>query len=357
MPELKRVPREILDSGAPNPFSQEIPNLQIMWDSTSLGALKRCPRYYYYTMLEGLESRIRSIHLTFGILYHKAMEIYDKERVGGATHEQAQDEAVRYALEASVEHDNPQVLCENCGHYGGEPGTISCSHCGDDLNGDIIHPWRDLLVGLSQKGRVQLVRSVVWYTEQFKNDTMQTLTLQDGKAAVELSFTLPLDFGPENSDEIYSLRGHLDKAAENDTGLWIVDKKTTKSALYESYFEGFSPDNQVTLYTLAGKMVLGLPLNGVVIDGAQLGVSFTRFNRGYIHRTTSQLEEWLDDLQIWLKNAEMYARADHWPQNEQACGLYGGCPFRHVCGRSPEVRDSEIRHNYTHRIWNPAEDR
>ena len=28
-------------------FSTEIPNLQLAWDSTSLGLLKECPRKYY----------------------------------------------------------------------------------------------------------------------------------------------------------------------------------------------------------------------------------------------------------------------------------------------------------------------
>lgn len=353
MTDLLPVPQELAEK-EDNPFSRKIPNLQILWDSTSLGWLKRCPRYYQYRMLEGMETKGGSIHLTFGILYHQALEEYDKHRVAGENHATAQLAAVKLALEGSVEHFEAWQ-CGNCSRIWANDYDY-CLACHEDHPGETFTYWRDLLVGITQKGRVQLTRSVVWYTEQYKNDALETVQLKDGTAAVELSFTLPLDFGPESGED-YMLRGHLDRLATNESGTWIPDRKTTKGALYDSYFEGFSPHNQVTLYTLAGRALFDVPVNGVIIDAVQVGVSFARFQRGYTERTVSQLEEWLKDLQFWLRQAEHYAENNHWPQNEESCNLYGGCPFRHVCGRSPEVRQKYIQNDFVYRPWNPAEDR
>lgn len=353
---MSYTPALFKQENRPSPFSEEIPSLQLLWDSTSLGWLKRCPRYYQLRMLEGLETKKGSIHLTFGILYHAALETYDTLRTRGENHRSAQDAAVKYALENSVEHYEAWQ-CPNCERiWPSDEDHTFCLACRDDHPGVTFSYWRDLLTGLPQKGRLQLVRTVVWYTEQYKHDALETVTLQNGEAAVELSFTLPLDM-QASTGEIFALRGHLDRLAQADEGIWIPDRKTTKSTLYPSYFDGFSPHNQVTLYTLASRMLFDVPAQGVIIDAAQVAVGFSRFQRGYIHRTVSQLEEWLNDLNMWMKQAEQYATLEHYPQNEEACNLYGGCPFREICGRSPEVRQKYIDNDYVRRPWNPAEDR
>lgn len=351
------VPALLAESGRATPFSQQIPDLQILWDSTSLGYLKRCPRYYQLRMLEGWETKKGSIHLTFGLLYHASLETYDKARAHGKTHDEAQELAVKYALENSVEHYEAW-RCPGCSRVWDQTADYDfCPACRTDHPGETYKRFRDLLTGLPQKGREQLVRSVIWYTEKYKNDALETIRLSNGEAAVELSFTLPLDFGPDSTDEQYALRGHLDRLAENDSGVWIPDRKTTKNMLYPEYFEGFSPHNQVTLYTLAGRAIWKVPVNGVIIDAAQVAVGFSRFQRGYTKRTPSQLEEWLNDLQVWLRQAEQFAKNQHWPMNEEACNLYGGCPFRGICGRAPEVRDKYLDNRFIRREWNPAEDR
>ena len=354
---MQPMPAMFAAEGRPTPFSKTLPNLQVLWDSTSLGWLKQCPRYYQLRMLQGWETKMGSIHLRFGILYHKALELYDKARINGTDHEAAQHIALQHVMENTVEHFTAWK-CGNCGRVWRDETHEYCPACRDDKDpNSVFTTFRDTFKEIPQKGRLQLARAIIWYTEQFKDDPIKTIQLDNGEAAVELSFTLPLDFGPEGSDEHYALRGHLDRAAENDMGIWIVDKKTTKSTMYASYFDQFSPDNQVTLYTLAGKVILGIPIQGVIIDAGQMAVSFVRFGRGYIHRTESQLEEWLEDLGDWLAVAERYAKREHWPMNEKSCGMYGGCPFRHVCGKSPEVRQKYLENDFVQSPWNPAEDR
>src|SRR5215469_2997436 len=82
-------------------FSKSLPGLQIAWDSTSLGALKKCPRFYQYNIIEGYAPRRESIDLRFGLHYHAALERYDHARSAGSAHEEAIRVAVRYALEVT----------------------------------------------------------------------------------------------------------------------------------------------------------------------------------------------------------------------------------------------------------------
>src|ERR1700675_1021631 len=81
-------------------FSPTLPTLQLFLDSTSLGALKMCPRYYQLAIVEGwigrgIEGRI---DLDFGIWLHSGRERYYHARANGQTHEQGVDAALQHVL-------------------------------------------------------------------------------------------------------------------------------------------------------------------------------------------------------------------------------------------------------------------
>ena len=69
-------------------------NIQFAWDSTSLGYLKTCPRLYYYHMIEGWASEGESVHLRFGIEFHRALQDYDMLKADGSKHNEAVETAV-----------------------------------------------------------------------------------------------------------------------------------------------------------------------------------------------------------------------------------------------------------------------
>jgi hypothetical protein len=301
-------------------LSSLIPNLQIAWDSTSLGLLKECPYKYRLAILEGWQPRRISVHLTFGLHYHAALERYDHARFAGEGHEAATILAVRYALEATWDKELGR-------------GWIS-----DD----------------KYKNRLTLVRTVVWYLEQFRDDPIETVRLANGKPAVELSFRYEIGY-ESPSGEPYLSCGHLDRMGTFQDQTYIIDRKTSKSIIDQSFFEKFSPDNQFSTYALAGSMVYSLPIQGIIVDGAQIAIGFSRFARGIVQRTPEQLAEWHRDLGMWLRTAEGYAKAGHWPQNEKSCGSYGGCQFRGVCAKSPSVRERWLKADFTKRIWDPLQ--
>jgi len=322
-------------------------NIQFAWDSTSLGWLKTCPRLYQYSMIEGWRSRGQHVHLDFGQYYHHALELYDRHKALGVDHNEALYEAVKYCLEVTwtyVELEDPAT-----GEWSKNSlGPLDWSH--------------------NLKTRETLVRSVIWYLEEFGvNDAAQTVILQNGKPAVELSFRLEMDWGPKYPSaspdvrnqhmQPYILSGHLDRVVSFQDGIYVMDRKTSSTTIGGYYFDGFNPDNQMSLYTFASKVIYSTPVKGVIIDAAQIAVGFTRFSRGFTFRTEAQTEEWLTNTKEWLELSEDYAMKGFWPMNDKSCHQYGGCTFRKVCSKSPEVRQKFLETDFEKRPWNPLESR
>lgn len=310
-------------------------NIQYAWDSTSLGYLKTCPRLYQYIMIEGWGSRDESIHLRFGIEYHSALQDYAISRAQGDAHEDAIRTSI-HKLHSRVYNWNPD-RSTRAGKY---------------------------------KNRESIAGLVIDYLDHFSDDPAETFILDDGKPAVELSFRFELDWGPnhlmaERADgtvQMYMLSGHLDRVVNFADGTYVMDRKTSLSTLGSYYFNQWSPNNQMTLYTLAGKIMLNSPIKGVIIDAAQVLLEKPNsFQRGFTYRTDDQLDEWLVDLRYWLHSAETYATNEHWPQNDTACDKFGGCKFREVCSRSPAVRDKYLSATFDKlepdERWNPLRPR
>ncbi len=317
-------------------FSNLIPNLQLGLDSTSLSALKTCPQFYYLNIVEGWQPRGggENPHLKFGSLFATANEYYHQLRTFGADHEQSLLTTLGEIIVKAWDKENNR-------------------------------PW---ISDEPTKTLKTLLRTIVWYLDQFRNDPLKTLVLSGNKPAVELSFRFPLaeilyDTELENgrdeyvapSGESYVLCGHLDRVVEWNDELWVVDNKTTKTMLNDQYFSNYNPDNQVSLYSIAGAIILEKPVEGVIIDAAQVQVNGSRFMRRPIPRTPGQLEEWLVDLKFYLRMLEEYARLNYWPRNDKACGLYGGCKFRMICGADPSVRPQLLEAFYTRRVWDPLQ--
>lgn len=313
---------------APSPFISGT-KLQYAWDSTSLGWLKECPRKYQYSMIEGWRSKSTKIDLAFGIEYHFGIETYDRQCLEGRTH----DEALRCVVSEVLKRtwQSPDFLAAE------EEGP---------------------------KNRRTLIRSLVWYLEEFKEDNAKTVTLANGKPAVELSFRMNLDYGPDgwhkgdhytNADpQSYLLCGHIDRVVEFVGQVFVQDHKTTKNTLSQNYFSAFDLDNQMSLYTVASQVVFSTPAKGVMIDAAQIAVGFTRFDRSVTYRTDGQLEEWLFDLQLLLRQNEEYVKNDYWPLNDKSCSW---CTFKKICSKDPKVREIFLKSDFEKKPWNPLRTR
>jgi len=251
------------------------------WDSTKISALKRCPAYFEYSVNGRYAPKEESVHLIFGAALHHAFALYYKQ----GDREANTREAVRYLLGVQLPPDG-------------------------------------------NKNTYNLVRSFIWYIDEYESDDV--FILPNGDPAIEVSFEFDV-----SNDIVFC--GHLDKIIRRDGDLYVVDPKTTKSTLTSYFFRQFDLSDQMALYSYVAKHILGSPIRGVIIDGIQVAVGFTAFQRSTAVYSLERLEEWLADT-LW--HIEQYDGQLH--HRWTSCGLYGGCRMRSVCQQSPSLRPNYL---------------
>lgn len=301
--------------------------LQFAWDSTSIKLADECLRKYYYKMVEGWQPRDTGVHLVFGAHFATALEHYYKWVATGDSSETALAKVILECLINTWEHEVNEK---------GEriPGT------GKPV--EFLH---------NSKTRENLIRSCIWYVDQFENESIEVVKLASGKPAVEYSFSLPVD-----NDIVFT--GHIDRLVTYSDEIYAMDQKTTGQTVSSAYFAQYSPDHQMSMYTFAGQMIYGSPVKGVIIDVAQIAVGFTRFERGFTFRTSAQLAEWYEDAMYTIEAARSAVREQHFPMRRTSCNNFGGCEFRSVCGRSPDVRPNFLAADFVRGPrWDPLQRR
>lgn len=310
-------------------------NIQYAYDSTTLGDLKTCLQYYYLQRIQGWQPKEESVHLKFGRLYQEALVDYTVLTLeGGLKHEDAVHDAIGNLMRKSLDWWDEADIA--------------------DMRGSA-----------KSKTRFNLIQLAIWHMEHYRDDPMKTRILSNGKAAVELSFTFELDWAPVSGGPNYMLCGHLDEVKEFAGDLYVLDNKTTGTPISRWFFDQYDPENQMTLYTLAGQVLMDAPVKGVIIDGAsvieQVKETKIDFQRGMTFRTKDSIDEWIDELHYWFDLQERAAIADRWPHNDKACGMYGGCRFREVCSKSPLVRERFLKAAFVQvpveERWNPLKPR
>jgi hypothetical protein len=210
-------------------------------------------------------------------------------------------------------------------------------------------PWHS---DHNTKTRENLVRTIVWYFEHFKDDACQTLILSNGRPAVEHSCKVPVDNG-------IILSAHIDRVVEYAHNPYIQDQKTTASTISSYYFNSYNPDSQITgTLPFVGRAAFGIPVKGVMVDAAQIAVGFSRFERGFIFVDDPILDEWYDDTMELIQRAQTATRNNHFPRNRASCHKYAGCQFRNVCSKSPHVREQFLKADFEKGVrWDPLEAR
>lgn len=299
---------------------------QFIWDSTSLKLAFECQRKYGFKLIDGWRRRSSGPHLRFGAIYAAALESFFKLRLT-KSYDESMHEVVREALISSWDF----LLDANGQPIPGSGG-----------------PW---ISGHNVKTRETLIRSIVWYLEEFRADSMPVMILSDGKPAVEYSFLFEADSG-------ILFSGHIDRVVTYAGHPYVMDQKTTTSVLAPHYFEAFDTDIQMSMYAFAGKVVYDLPVKGVVIDAAQVAVGFTRFGRYVTPRSTAFLDEWYSLVMAKIHEVRENTKAGRLQPNPTACNNFGGCEFRRVCSASPEFRLNFLEGDFERgEAWDPAKRR
>ena len=309
------------------PSSYDEDGVQWAWDATSIIRASECPRKYYYMNIEGW-ALPPSVHLWFGGHYAKALETFHELEASGIDRETAIRTVVLETIKATWKRD-----------LDSDGNPIPGSGAPDTFN----EP---------KKTRETLIRTIIWYFDTFAEEFYRTYITTSGSVGVEHSFRL-------NFDEGITYCGHLDRVClDPEDNFFVHDQKTTGSTLSSYYFKSFKPSIQFAGYTFAGKAIYDVPIKGVIVDAAQVVIGFSAFARIPILFTDEELDEWYDETISIVLRMQQYTRERHFPRNTTACGNYGGCPFRDVCSRPPNVRKNFLKADFVKQEpWNPIKPR
>jgi len=293
--------------------------VQFAWDSTSINLWKTCPRKYLYTIIKGYVPRTVPPPLAFGIHFHTLLQTW---------HE---------LLEAGIPKD---VALMRVTRLAG-------------LLGETLPP------GDTARTKETLVRTVVWYLDQYWNDSAITVRRSNGKPACEYHFQLP--FMTYKGQTVY-ICGHIDRLVKWQGQTFVMDYKSTKYALDNRFFEGFKPSVQIALYVTACHLIASStsdlpPANGAIIDGIQLGVNFSRFARQIIPYSLEEINEYIEELQASIKQAMDASEEGIFIPNETACNNYSGCHFKDICSKPAARREKFLEGTFKKRTWNPLKPR
>ena len=301
-----------------NSLSRKNPLLQLIWDATSLGTLKECPRKYYLSILRGYTPRQNAVALDYGILLHSCLENFYRRKAEGYEFEGN----VRATLREAILASEMVALRE--------------------ANDPVRNPLSLLVVLLD-------------YLDYYHNEPDETVIFQDGSVGVELHFQF--ETGLKSSQgEVFSISGNIDRLCRLPSGVFVTDHKTTSMPLSQYYFRQYDLDNQMTIYAIAGEVVYGTPIRGVLIDGIKVKGN-PEFSRYMTMRSKEACDEWLAEVEHWFKLAEYFSQVGCWPANDKSCAKYSGCPFREYCQAPLGLREQLLRDNFTKRVWDPASKR
>ena len=272
-------------------------------NASTFQVFKACPRKYLYEVLLAKGKGSDDPNLRFGSLIHAAKAIFETNKARGAEHDLALQGAFRF------------LLTETWDSARAKPGFAD-----DPL-----------------KNRATLLRTFVWFADQYREDACETALLPSGKPAVEVAFEF--DAGVETTEgEQVTFVGTIDRIVRFNGATLVADTKTSSNAKYLTA-RNYTPDGQFSLYVAAASVCFGVEADGILLDGIEVGPNATSFRREIVPRPREVIEEWLDDARVHLRRLSEAFAQNEWPQNDASCGMYGGCRFRGVCGASPAERE------------------
>jgi hypothetical protein len=326
-----------------------------------------CPRLHQLSNLQGWTKAEAKVDIEFGKMYHEAVEAFDRHimEYGSASWENATLAALGAVLEMTEPGEpgdfwggiyqevwrctgtarSRKPRCSQAKWQAGSKPNDICGECGQPLEEAVL--WVPLN---KYKNRETLIRTVLEYCEvQPRDGSLRPYRFPNGQDGLELEFLWPLPLESPDGDP-YMVRGFFDSFLQMGEEVAPRERKTTKSSLGKFYWDRYEPNVQVDIYDLTTQMLMPeMRHAGVLMEAAQTGVGFSRVERHFITVPASRREEWLGEMQYWIKRAEYDARQGYWPKNTASCNNAGGCHFRDVCRRAPEHRQAALENHFVHR--------
>lgn len=152
--------------------------------------------------------------------------------------------------------------------------------------------------------------------------------------------------------ELIEYGGIFDLLVEFSGAVYVVDHKTT-SQMGGGFFDQFKPNNQITGYTWASRLLTGMRVGGALINAVcALKASATRFERQISTRTDDEIAEWLVSVYQTCEQIQQCRRTGIWHLQTVNCTMYGRCEFHqvHVLPH-PKQRMAILEQEYIKSEW------
>lgn len=298
------------------PFVEKFPSAI---DNTMRTSFTSCPRKFYYAHILALQPKTPSIHLHAGAAFAKSLEVTRREFY----------ELRKPADEAELL--GAQALRDAYGTF-------------DVENGYEEHA----------KSLTNMLRAFQDYFMEYplNSDTIVPVITPEGKAAVEFSFSIPLDTEPlhPTSGDPLLYCGKFDMLGLRDGVIFVVDEKTTGS-LGETWRKQWDLNPQFTGYCYAAK-TFGYPVAGAIIRGVGLLKTRISHEQAIVYRPDHLIEKWRAQLSRDVSRMVAAWDTGLWDfAFNNACTDYGGCSYKSLCQSPDPERWMTI--NFVERRWDP----
>ena len=267
----------------------------------------KCPRSYYWRVMQGVDLAVPSQAIINGKAYHEAKHTYHNCKLAGMSHEISMAKGI-LALKP--------VMAE------------------------ILDPKPEYTLTVA-------VDTMMNYFTLWKDEHYKTLQVEVGFAVDLVNFFFV---------------GKIDRFMEAPFGRLIEETKST-SIVGKRWNERGKPNLQVDgyyagAYISTGELPWGACLDIIPVhkDGSKRQKPF----RILTVRNKQDVEDWITDVQEWWITLERYKNDNVYPRNTETCvPLLGySCSFKDLCARYPHphrVSEIELPGDYTRREWAPYE--
>lgn len=260
---------------------------------SQLQLYRRCPRQYEFAVVKHVKRPI-SPGESFGSSMHNTMKKWGElelEQNGG-----------------SPDTKQEQIsLLPDDHHHGNTPRPLTLQ--------TLRTLWRESLIGQGYATRAE-ADAALMRGDGILDETFQWWQQEPRNViAVEKSFQLPLR---GNTSPNIMITGRFDRVEKTDTGLRIIDFKTT----YPRAQQDVENDLQLSIYALAAAEIWKEPASELIL----LSMTKDGVSEQKTGRSPSQLKDAATMIRLL---AERIATGDYTPM--PSVNVCRSCPFRHLC--------------------------
>ncbi len=189
------------------------------------------------------------------------------------------------------------------------------------------------------------------YFEYFgiQTDPVQPYRYANGQAAIEMSFSIPLEIDHPVTQQPILYVGRYDMLGDYSGDIYVVDEKTSTS-LGAQWGKKFDLRHQFMGYVWSAR-----EHNINAVGAIARGIGFLKTEINFAESINTYSDEMLDRWYIQLlrdiARMKQLWQEGYWDYNfDEACNAYGGCIFKTPC-RSPNPEHWLAE--YEERTWNP----